>query len=100
MPGAGSLKAANYLFNVAPKDGSAFGMFSRGMAMEPLIGGAGAQFDATEVHLARQRHQRGQRVRHLARRRRSKTWADMLAQAVHASAAKAPAPIPTSTRCC
>ena len=29
MPGAGSLKAANYLYNVAPKDGSTFGSFSR-----------------------------------------------------------------------
>src|SRR5262245_9433086 len=27
MPGAGSLRAANYLFNVAPKDGSVIGMF-------------------------------------------------------------------------
>jgi tripartite-type tricarboxylate transporter receptor subunit TctC len=48
MPGAGSLKAANYLFNVAPKDGSTFGSFSRGMAMEPLIGGTGTQFDAAK----------------------------------------------------
>ncbi len=46
MPGAGSLKAANYLFNIAPKDGSTFGTFSRGMAMEPLIGGAGTQYDS------------------------------------------------------
>ena len=38
MPGAGSLKLANYLYNVAPKDGSTIGIFSRGMAMEPLIG--------------------------------------------------------------
>jgi tripartite-type tricarboxylate transporter receptor subunit TctC len=48
MPGAGSLKAANYLFNVAPKDGSVIGMFSRGMAMEPLIGTSPTQFDAAK----------------------------------------------------
>ena len=49
MPGAGSLKAANYLYNVAPKDGTAFGIFGRGMAMEPLIGtSSAAQFDATK----------------------------------------------------
>jgi tripartite-type tricarboxylate transporter receptor subunit TctC len=49
MPGAGSLKAANFLFNVAPKDGTAIGMFGRGMAMEPLIGAsAAAQYDATK----------------------------------------------------
>ncbi len=46
MPGAGSLRAANYLFNVAPKDGTVIGMFSRGMAMEPLIGQSATQFDA------------------------------------------------------
>ena len=47
MPGAGSLKLANFLFNVAPKDGATIGTFSRGMAMEPLIGGSNVQFDAT-----------------------------------------------------
>jgi tripartite-type tricarboxylate transporter receptor subunit TctC len=46
MPGAGSLRSANYLYNAAPKDGSVIGMFSRGMAMEPLIGTSQTQFDA------------------------------------------------------
>jgi tripartite-type tricarboxylate transporter receptor subunit TctC len=46
MPGAGSLRAANFLYNVAPKDGTTIGMFSRGMAMEPLIGASATQFDA------------------------------------------------------
>jgi tripartite-type tricarboxylate transporter receptor subunit TctC len=46
MPGAGSLRAANFLYNVAPKDGTAIGHFSRGMAMEPLIGTSATQFDA------------------------------------------------------
>ncbi len=35
MPGAGSLKAANYLYDVAPKDGTAIGIFARNM---PLLG--------------------------------------------------------------
>ncbi len=46
MEGAGSLRSANYLYNAAPKDGSVIGMFSRGMAMEPLIGTSHTQFDA------------------------------------------------------
>jgi tripartite-type tricarboxylate transporter receptor subunit TctC len=46
MPGAGSLKALNYLYAVAPKDGTAIGIFGRGMAMEPLIGAGDAKFDA------------------------------------------------------
>jgi tripartite-type tricarboxylate transporter receptor subunit TctC len=48
MSGAGSLNSANYLYNVAPKDGTAFGTFARGLAMEPLIGTAKVQFDATK----------------------------------------------------
>src|SRR5437588_9447981 len=48
MPGAGSLKAANYLFNVAPKDGTVFGIFDRGLPMEKLLGRVeGENFDAT-----------------------------------------------------
>lgn len=46
MPGAGSLRAANYLYTAAPKDGTAFGIFARNI---PLIGILGAnpaiQFD-------------------------------------------------------
>src|SRR3954447_7377771 len=47
MPGAGSIKAANYLYTIAPKDGSAFGGFSRGAFLDPLLGRSeGTQFDA------------------------------------------------------
>ena len=48
MPGAGSLRSANYLYNAAPKDGSTIAIFSRGMAMEPLIGTSQTQFDARQ----------------------------------------------------
>ena len=47
MPGAGSLALANFLYNVAPKDGSVIGTFARGMAMEPLLSGEGTRFDAS-----------------------------------------------------
>jgi tripartite-type tricarboxylate transporter receptor subunit TctC len=46
MPGGGSLRAANFLYNAAPKDGTTIGVFSRGMAMEPLIGASNTQYDA------------------------------------------------------
>jgi tripartite-type tricarboxylate transporter receptor subunit TctC len=46
MPGAGSLTAANFLYNVAPKDGTAIGTIGRGLAMEPLIGKSNVQFDS------------------------------------------------------
>src|SRR5262245_32142736 len=45
MPGAGSLKAANFLYTIAPRDGMTFGGFSRGAYLDPLLGrGAGAQY--------------------------------------------------------
>ena len=47
-PGAGSMRAANTIYNVAPKDGTTFGMFGRGIALEPLIGTSPAQFEATK----------------------------------------------------
>ena len=37
MPGAGSLKGANYIYNVAPKDGTAFGTFARNIPLLALI---------------------------------------------------------------
>jgi tripartite-type tricarboxylate transporter receptor subunit TctC len=37
MAGAGSLRAANYIYSVAPKDGSVFGTFSRSMGISPLL---------------------------------------------------------------
>ncbi len=49
MEGAGSLRLANWLANVAPKDGTAIGMIARGAAFDPLIGQkAAAQFKGTE----------------------------------------------------
>jgi tripartite-type tricarboxylate transporter receptor subunit TctC len=50
MPGAGSLRVANFLYNAAPKDGTTLGMFGRGMAMEPLIGTSPTQFDARKFN--------------------------------------------------
>jgi tripartite-type tricarboxylate transporter receptor subunit TctC len=48
ITGAGSVNAANNIYNVAPKDGTAFGTFGRGLAMEPLIGTARVQYDSTK----------------------------------------------------
>jgi len=44
MAGAGSLRAANYIYTVAPKDGSTFGTFSRSIGISPLVDKA--QFDS------------------------------------------------------
>jgi tripartite-type tricarboxylate transporter receptor subunit TctC len=38
MPGAGSLRAVNHIYNNAPKDGTAFGIFARDMPLLGIIG--------------------------------------------------------------
>jgi tripartite-type tricarboxylate transporter receptor subunit TctC len=44
MAGAGSLRAVDYLYSVAPKDGSVIGTFSRTLPLAPLL--SGANFDS------------------------------------------------------
>ena len=48
MPGAGSLVLANWLYNVAPKDGTAFGIIGRGTPFDPMLGIEAARFDPTK----------------------------------------------------
>lgn len=48
MPGAGSLQAANYLFKVAPKDGTAIGVVVETLPMEQALRNPGVQFDAEQ----------------------------------------------------
>jgi tripartite-type tricarboxylate transporter receptor subunit TctC len=48
MEGAGSLRLANWLYRVAPKDGSAIGTIGRGTGFDPILGQKGAQFDGTK----------------------------------------------------
>ena len=49
MTGAGSLRAAAYIYSAAPKDGTAIGTFARGMAIYPLITG-GTEFDGRKFN--------------------------------------------------
>jgi tripartite-type tricarboxylate transporter receptor subunit TctC len=47
MPGAGSLRAVNYLYNNAPKDGTAIAIFARDMPLLGIIGNnPNVRFDA------------------------------------------------------
>jgi tripartite-type tricarboxylate transporter receptor subunit TctC len=48
MPGAGSLTAANNIYNKIVPDGLTIGLFASSAAMEPLLGNKAAQFDATK----------------------------------------------------
>lgn len=49
MPGAGSLTVANYIYSVAPKDGSMIGIFARDAALAPLTGQPGSRFDPLKM---------------------------------------------------
>jgi tripartite-type tricarboxylate transporter receptor subunit TctC len=45
MPGAGSMKATQYVYGVAAKDGLTLATVSRGMVTEPLLNAASPGFD-------------------------------------------------------
>ncbi|MGE3248135.1 MAG: Bug family tripartite tricarboxylate transporter substrate binding protein [Beijerinckiaceae bacterium] len=48
MPGAGSFRAANWLYSVAPKDGTALGIVSQTLALEQALGNKAARFKADQ----------------------------------------------------
>jgi tripartite-type tricarboxylate transporter receptor subunit TctC len=50
MPGAGGLRAANFLYNRAPKDGTYFGHVQRTAPFHAIMGRPGAQFDPNKFN--------------------------------------------------
>src|SRR5438093_1134717 len=48
MPGAGSFQAANFLYAVTPKDGTAMGMITQTAAIEEALRSPGVQYKAAE----------------------------------------------------
>jgi tripartite-type tricarboxylate transporter receptor subunit TctC len=50
MEGAGSVRAANYVYSVAPKDGTVIAAVNQNMPMYQMLGGAGAQFNAADIN--------------------------------------------------
>jgi tripartite-type tricarboxylate transporter receptor subunit TctC len=50
MPGAGSMAAANHIFNVSPRDGLEIGLFAGNIAVDPVIGGVPSQYDARKFN--------------------------------------------------
>ena len=53
MAGAGGIVAANFLYNVAPKDGLTIGGLQNNVPFEPLLRHQGSQFRSDQIHLAR-----------------------------------------------
>ena len=45
MPGAGTITAANHLFNIAPRDGTVFASFSRSIPPQALLNRSNIKFD-------------------------------------------------------
>jgi len=50
MPGAGTRTAANWLFNIAPKDGTAVGTVVQSTAVDQALGEPGIRFDAASFN--------------------------------------------------
>src|SRR5205085_10673921 len=48
LEGAGSFRAAIYLYAQAPKDGTVVALLSRDFSLGPITGTSGAQFDPTK----------------------------------------------------
>jgi tripartite-type tricarboxylate transporter receptor subunit TctC len=48
MPGGGSLRAANYVYNVAPRDGTALGVVTQTVMLEGPLGTPGVKYNAPE----------------------------------------------------
>lgn len=48
MPGGGGLKAVNYIYSLAPKDGLEIGAVNRLVPTMSIMGAAGANFDSSE----------------------------------------------------
>ena len=50
MPGAGGLKAANYMYEIASKDGLSYGIVQRGTAVEPIMDIQSANYDPSKFN--------------------------------------------------
>ncbi len=50
MPGAGSIRAANYLYNVAPKDGTMIGMVDEAIFLNQILGAQEPTTDASKLN--------------------------------------------------
>lgn len=50
MPGAGGLAAANYLYAVAPRDGTALGMLSQTVAIDEALAAPGIRYKSAEFN--------------------------------------------------
>ena len=69
MPGAGSRAAANWVYNIAPKDGTVLATADQSLSLQQAAGDKRINFDTDEIHLHRQSERREQHHRGMARLR-------------------------------
>ena len=50
LPGAGGVKAANFIYRIAPQDGTVYGFVTRGVLYAPLFRVPQAEFDPTKIN--------------------------------------------------
>jgi tripartite-type tricarboxylate transporter receptor subunit TctC len=50
MPGAGGIKATNWMYIQAPRDGTTFGIVQVTVPLAPLMGNKGAQYDSSKFN--------------------------------------------------
>jgi tripartite-type tricarboxylate transporter receptor subunit TctC len=50
LPGAGGVKAANFIYRIGPQDGTAYGFVTRGVVYAPLFHVPQAEFDPTRIN--------------------------------------------------
>ncbi len=50
MPGGGNVLATNYMFNIAPKDGTAIASLHNAMPLHQALGGQGVRFDSLKFN--------------------------------------------------
>lgn len=50
MPGAGGIRAANHLYNIAPKDGTVIGMVDQAIYLSQILGAPELKVDATKFN--------------------------------------------------
>jgi tripartite-type tricarboxylate transporter receptor subunit TctC len=50
MPGAASVRAANYVYTVAPKDGTALGIVAQSVGEEQLLGTSGVSYEVAKFN--------------------------------------------------
>jgi tripartite-type tricarboxylate transporter receptor subunit TctC len=50
MPGAGNMLAANYMYEIAPKDGTSIAVFNNAVPLNQVLDGRGVRFDASKFN--------------------------------------------------